>query len=190
MCMTRSDPNPNLVDIDSELEMTLRLIRNAKRRLFDPSFGVEDSSAITSGSIDDSAYPILNYVVSVSSSSDFDSISSSSLVNSVYSDNMEDHRILKELASPDINYQPLCIQYPNLDADFELKSGLIHLLPKFHGLAGEDPHKHLKEFHVVCSTMKPQRIDEEHIKLSAFPFSLDGKVKDWLYYLQPFAIRS
>ncbi|RDY06734.1 putative mitochondrial protein, partial [Mucuna pruriens] len=29
---------------------------------------------------------------------------------------------------------------------YELKSGLIHLLPKFHGLAGEDPHKHLKEF--------------------------------------------
>lgn len=65
------------------------------------------------------------------------------------------NRTLKELAAPDVNYQPLCIQYPDLDADFELKSGLIHLLPKFHGLAGEDPHKHLKEFHVVCSTMKP-----------------------------------
>ncbi|RDX86429.1 hypothetical protein CR513_32240, partial [Mucuna pruriens] len=39
---------------------------------------------------------------------------------------------------------------------YELKSGLIHLLPKFHGLVGEDLHKHLKEFHVVCSTMRPQ----------------------------------
>ncbi|KAJ8627400.1 hypothetical protein MRB53_020707 [Persea americana] len=98
------------------------------------------------------------------------------------------HRTLKELAAPEVNYQPLCIQYPDLDADFELKSGLIHLLPKFHGLTGEDPHKHLKEFHVVCSTMKPQGIAEEHIKLRAFPFSLDGVAKDWLYYLQPRAI--
>ncbi|RDX77624.1 Pro-Pol polyprotein, partial [Mucuna pruriens] len=38
---------------------------------------------------------------------------------------------------------------------YELKSGLIHLLPKFHGLVGEDPYKHLKEFHVVCSMMRP-----------------------------------
>ncbi|RDX75205.1 hypothetical protein CR513_44935, partial [Mucuna pruriens] len=64
---------------------------------------------------------------------------------------MENHdRTLKELALPDVVYQPWCIQYPQLELaqTYELKSGLIHLLPKFHGLAGEDPHKHLKEFHV------------------------------------------
>ncbi|RDX72945.1 hypothetical protein CR513_47507, partial [Mucuna pruriens] len=33
------------------------------------------------------------------------------------------------------------------DLVVELKSKLIHLLRKFHGLAGEDPHKRLKEFH-------------------------------------------
>ncbi|XP_052171593.1 uncharacterized protein LOC127787571 [Diospyros lotus] len=98
------------------------------------------------------------------------------------------NRTIKELAAPDVHYQPLCIHYPQLEANFELKSGLIHLLPKFHGLAGEDPHKHLKEFHVVCSTMRPQGVDEEQIKLRAFPFSLDGAAKDWLYYLPPAAI--
>ncbi|RDX77997.1 hypothetical protein CR513_41793, partial [Mucuna pruriens] len=46
---------------------------------------------------------------------------------------------------------------------------------------GEDPHKHLKEFHVVCSTMRPQGILEDYIKMKAFPFSLDGATKDWLY---------
>ncbi|RDX60680.1 hypothetical protein CR513_61158, partial [Mucuna pruriens] len=62
-------------------------------------------------------------------------------------------RTLKELATLDVVYQPWCIQYPQLEPaqTYELKSGLIHLFPKFHGLAGEDPHKHLKEFHVVCS---------------------------------------
>lgn len=68
---------------------------------------------------------------------------------------MEEQRTLRELATPDMNQQPLCIEFPNINVAFELKSGLIHLLPTFHGLVGEDPHKHLKEFHVVCSTMKP-----------------------------------
>ena len=65
------------------------------------------------------------------------------------------NKSLKELAAPDLNHQSLCIDYPDLDASFELRSGLIHLLSTFHGLAGEDLHKHLKEFHVVCSSMKP-----------------------------------
>ncbi|XP_061374761.1 uncharacterized protein LOC133316984 [Gastrolobium bilobum] len=100
-------------------------------------------------------------------------------------------RTLKQLAAPNVdNEQPLCIRYTNPVVPFELKSGLIHLLPKFHGLAGEDPHKHLKEFHIVCSTMKPTGVDEEQIKLRAFPFSLDSGAKDWLYYLPPSSIVS
>ncbi|RDX95322.1 hypothetical protein CR513_22181, partial [Mucuna pruriens] len=81
-------------------------------------------------------------------------------------------RTLKELATPDVVYQPWCIQYPQLEPaqTYELKSGLIHLLPKFHGLTGEDPHKHLKEFHVG--------ILEDYIKMKAFPFSLDRAAKD------------
>ncbi|RDY08748.1 hypothetical protein CR513_06978, partial [Mucuna pruriens] len=65
-------------------------------------------------------------------------------------------RMLKELAMLDVVYQPWCIQYPQLELaqSYELKFSLIYLLPKFHGLVGEDPHKHLKEFHVVCSTMR------------------------------------
>ncbi|XP_042396420.1 uncharacterized protein LOC121986519 [Zingiber officinale] len=90
---------------------------------------------------------------------------------------------MKELAAPDVAYKYSCITYPDLAGDFELRSGLIHLLPKFQGLSGEDPNHHLHEFHVVCSTMKPQGISEEDIKLRAFPFSLTGAAKDWLYCL-------
>lgn len=110
------------------------------------------------------------------------------LINS-FSDSEEEttimaiERTLKELDAPDLNQQPLCIEYPNLEVAFELKSGLIRLLPTFRELVGEDPHKHLKEFHVLCSSMKPQGITEEQIKLHAFPFSLADKAKDWLYYL-------
>ncbi|XP_042407530.1 uncharacterized protein LOC121997267 [Zingiber officinale] len=95
----------------------------------------------------------------------------------------EGDRTMKELAAPDVAYKYSCITYPDLAGDFELRSGLIHLLPKFQGLSGEDPNRHLHEFHVVCSTMKPQGISEEDIKLRAFPFSLTGAAKDWLYCL-------
>ncbi|RDX98084.1 hypothetical protein CR513_19050, partial [Mucuna pruriens] len=74
------------------------------------------------------------------------------------SEQMENnYKTLKELATLDVVYQPWCIQYPQLEPaqTYKLKSGLIHLLPNFHGLAGEDPHKHLKEFHVVFSIMRP-----------------------------------
>ncbi|RDX76528.1 hypothetical protein CR513_43469, partial [Mucuna pruriens] len=91
-------------------------------------------------------------------------------------DNMANNdRILKELATPNVMDQPWCIQYLELEQaqSYVLKYGLIHLLPKFHGLAGEDPHKYLQEFHVVCSTMRPHGIPKNYIKMKVFPFSLD-----------------
>ena len=99
-------------------------------------------------------------------------------------------RTLWELATPNVNQQPLCIELPYIEVAFELKLGLIHLLPTFCVLASKNPHKHLKEFHVVCSTMKLQGVSEEQIKLSAFPFSLVDKAKDWLYYLPSGSIRT
>lgn len=96
----------------------------------------------------------------------------------------KDKNSLKQLTTLDLNQPPLCITFPNIANDFELKSGLIHLLPIFHGCVGEDPHKHLKEFHILCSQMKPHGVTEEHINLRVFPFSLKDQVKDLtLYYL-------
>ncbi|RDX90316.1 hypothetical protein CR513_27846, partial [Mucuna pruriens] len=80
-------------------------------------------------------------------------------------------RTLKELAKPDL--EPA--------QSYELKSVLIHLFPKFHDLAGEDLHKHLKEFHLVCSTMRPHGIPKDYINIKAFMFFLNGTAKDWLY---------
>ena len=105
---------------------------------------------------------------------------------------MVGNQTLKELATPDLNQQSLCITFPTLDTTttFELKSGLIHLLPTFHGLAGEDPHKHLKELHVVCTSTKPTGVTKDQIKLKAFPFSLKDSTKDWLYYLPSGSIKT
>jgi len=94
---------------------------------------------------------------------------------------------LKELAAPNMENQPLCI---NMDknVNFELKSGFIHLLPLFNGLAGEDPQTHLKEFHMVCVGMKPNGVDEEQVKLKAFPFSFKGAAKTWFFSILPGSI--
>nr|XP_027102633.1 uncharacterized protein LOC113723867 [Coffea arabica] len=98
---------------------------------------------------------------------------------------MANTQTLRELAAPELTHQPLCITFPTLTENiaFELKSGLIHLLPSFHGLSGKEPHKHVKEFKVVCSNMKPPGVTEEQIRLRTFPFSLKDAAKDWLYYL-------
>ncbi|KAL0346463.1 UNVERIFIED_CONTAM: hypothetical protein Scaly_1662300 [Sesamum calycinum] len=87
-------------------------------------------------------------------------------------------RTIKGLNAPNSDQRPLCITYSDAKDDFELKSGLIHLLPSFHGLVGEDPHKHPKELNVVCVGMKPHGITDEQLNLRAFPFSLKDKAKD------------
>ncbi|XP_019173570.1 PREDICTED: uncharacterized protein LOC109169147 [Ipomoea nil] len=95
----------------------------------------------------------------------------------------KEQRTLRQLSAPNVNQQPLCIQHPALEVGFELRSGLIQLLPTFRGLENENAHKHLKEFHVVCSSFKPQGVTEDQTKLRAFPFSLADRAKDWLFYL-------
>ncbi|CAN6583803.1 unnamed protein product [Malus baccata var. baccata] len=101
-----------------------------------------------------------------------------------------DNRTIKELSASRLdNAAPLCIQYPmaaqGKTEEFELKSSLLHHIPKFHGLSMEDPNKHLKEFKVVCSSMTPVNVDGNILKMKAFPFSLMDKAKDWLYELAP-----
>ncbi|XP_022635852.1 uncharacterized protein LOC106758260 [Vigna radiata var. radiata] len=92
------------------------------------------------------------------------------------------------MAAPDFSYESLCIQYPDEDVPFVLKTGLIHLLPKFHGLAGECPHKHLKDFHYV--SMRPQNVLEDQVFLRTFPYSLEDAAREWMYCLTPRAITS
>ena len=131
-----------------------------------------------------SIYTYLGLTQSAEVKQEVQSSSSSDLSDHLALNDMaNNNRTLKELAAPDLLQQPLCIEYPQLDVAFELKSIMIHLLPMFHGFAGEDPNKHLKEFHVVCLSMKPTKISEEQVKQRAFPFALADSAKEWLYYL-------
>ncbi|CAN6579375.1 unnamed protein product [Malus baccata var. baccata] len=107
----------------------------------------------------------------------------------------QDNRTIKKLSASGLdNAAPLCIQYPaaaqGKTEEFELKSSLLHHIPKYHGLSMEDPNKHLKEFEVVCSSMTPINVDGSILKMKAFPFSLMEKAKDWLYELAPGTVTS
>ncbi|CAN6706472.1 unnamed protein product [Malus baccata var. baccata] len=106
-----------------------------------------------------------------------------------------DNRTIKELSASRLtNAAPLCIQYPaaaqGKTDEFELKSSLLHHIPKYHGLSMEEPNKHLKEFEVVCSSMTPINVDGNILMMKAFPFSLLEKAKDWLYELAPGTVTS
>ncbi|KAM0981449.1 hypothetical protein ACFX2A_014783 [Malus domestica] len=106
-----------------------------------------------------------------------------------------DNRTIKEISASGLdNAAPLCIQYPlaalGKTDEFELKSSLLHHIPKFHGMSMEDPNKHLKEFEVVCSSMTPVNVDGSILKMKAFPFSFLEKAKDWLYELAPGTVTS
>ncbi|CAN6709849.1 unnamed protein product [Malus baccata var. baccata] len=101
-----------------------------------------------------------------------------------------DNRTIKELFASGLdNVVPLCIQYPmatlgKMD-EFELKSSLLHHIPKLHGMSMEDPNKHLKEFEVVCSSMTLVNVDRSILRMKVFHFSLLDNAKDWLYELAP-----
>ena len=53
---------------------------------------------------------------------------------------------LQEAGAPDFTLQPYQARHPNLAPDFELKTALINLIPKFHGLHAQEPIKHLRNF--------------------------------------------
>ncbi|RDX71514.1 hypothetical protein CR513_49125, partial [Mucuna pruriens] len=73
-------------------------------------------------------------------------------------------RTLKELATPNVVYQPWCIQYPQLEHKMvDNNRTLKELATPNVILASGDPHKHLKEFHVVCSTIRPHGIPHHQI---------------------------
>ncbi|RDX60196.1 hypothetical protein CR513_61681, partial [Mucuna pruriens] len=154
MCMTRSSSN-NLHKIAPEIDRTLYRLRKGR------SANIGGSSSFIS---------ILESINNNCTTNHFDSFEYNSFDFKPNISNNKSHkreqmennnRTLKKLATPDPTQS------------YELKYGLIHLLPNFHGLADEDPHKNLKEFHVG--------ILEDYIKMKAFPFSLNGPAKDWLY---------
>ncbi|GJW88326.1 reverse transcriptase domain-containing protein [Tanacetum coccineum] len=91
---------------------------------------------------------------------------------------MADNRTMAQLLqAPTEGYED-AIVIPEINANFELKHGLINLVQnkQFFGHDREDPHTHIRYFNKITSTMRFPDIPSTSIKLMLFPFSLEGSL--------------
>ncbi|GKB03497.1 hypothetical protein Tco_0831640 [Tanacetum coccineum] len=95
---------------------------------------------------------------------------------------MADSRTMAELLqAPTEGYED-AIVFPEINANFELKHGLINLVQnkQFFEHDKEDPHAHICYFNKITSTMRFPDILSTSIKLMLFPFSLEA-IDDNIY---------
>ncbi len=65
----------------------------------------------------------------------------------------EEGRTLRQLVFPtNMNLRPMGITLPAITGSWELKASFIQILPKYHGMTGEDPQRHIQDFEMVCQT--------------------------------------
>ncbi|GKB19465.1 hypothetical protein Tco_0853388, partial [Tanacetum coccineum] len=81
------------------------------------------------------------------------------------------------LQAPTEGYED-AIVIPEINANFELKHGLINLVQnkQFFGHDKEDPHAHIRYFNKITSTMRFPDIPSTSIKLMLFSFSLEDSL--------------
>ncbi|GJT24223.1 hypothetical protein Tco_0894160 [Tanacetum coccineum] len=88
---------------------------------------------------------------------------------------MANNRTMAQLLqAPTEGYED-AIVIPEINANFELKHGLINLVQnkQFFRHDKEDPHAHIRYFNKITSTMIFPDIPSTSIKLMLFPFSLE-----------------
>ena len=114
------------------------------------------------------------------------------MINAQGSLNLEDHRSLRDVLRPPPprSANASCIMLP-ADADtFMFKTGVIQLLPSYHGTEQGNPYLHIKGFEEVCSTCYDGKTMLNFICLKLFPFSLKDVAKNWLNSLPMHSIDS
>ncbi|KAK8984542.1 hypothetical protein V6N11_047763 [Hibiscus sabdariffa] len=121
---SRSNPT-ELVDFDPEIEARARRTHGQTLREKKKKQREKDSEGATSTtneeSTDSSHHPAETISISIAGATHTP---------------MADQTIRELAAAPAVE-QPLCITFPQGETPFQLKTGLIHLLPTFHGLPSE-----------------------------------------------------
>ncbi|GJT72470.1 hypothetical protein Tco_1031756 [Tanacetum coccineum] len=99
---------------------------------------------------------------------------------------MADNQTMTQLLqAPTEGYED-AIVIPEINANFELKHGLINLVQnkQFFGHDKEDPHAHIRYFNNISSTMRFPDIPSTSIKLMLFPFSLEDAFRECLRIIE------
>ncbi|KAJ0586830.1 putative nucleotidyltransferase, Ribonuclease H [Helianthus annuus] len=81
------------------------------------------------------------------------------------------------------NPSPVVIPHNNQGRTFEVRTNSLQSLPKYKGLATEEPYFHLEAYDSICNTLGSQGFSADDIKLVLFQFSLEDKAKKWFYTL-------
>lgn len=72
---------------------------------------------------------------------------------------------LKTLLNPTRTTRPSCIRLADTEANYELKPGMLQMLPIFLGKENENPYFHVRDFEEICSTLKIRNLDDDALKL-------------------------
>ncbi|KAI3806608.1 hypothetical protein L1987_22518 [Smallanthus sonchifolius] len=81
------------------------------------------------------------------------------------------------------NPSPVVIPQNNQGRTFEVRTNSLQSLPKYKGLATEEPYFHLEAYDSICNTIGGQGFSSDEVKLVLFQFSLEDKAKRWFYTL-------
>ena len=134
-CMTRGNPS-DLQPIDSEIDRTFH---KGRRHLRNRSLHAEYIVTFLDSSDSPHTPNTPHFVHSLHSEDTWHSDHTNFHIDNMALPPPPHERTMRELNAPEFTYDSLCIQYAEEEVPYVLKTGLIHLLPKFHGLAGEDP---------------------------------------------------
>ncbi|XP_035830086.1 uncharacterized protein LOC118479588 [Helianthus annuus] len=81
------------------------------------------------------------------------------------------------------NPSPVVIHHRADGRTFEVRTTALQSLPKFKGLATEEPYFHLETYDSICNTIRGQGFSADDVKLVLFQFSLEDKAKRWFHTL-------
>ncbi|XP_061368332.1 uncharacterized protein LOC133311324 [Gastrolobium bilobum] len=88
-----------------------------------------------------------------------------------------------EYAIPSLDGVIPGIVQPELEANFDLKPGMVQLLQsitQYHGMPHEDPHRHITKFMKISDTFSVPGVSNEAMRMKLFPYSLGGAAEDWI----------
>ncbi|MED6201480.1 hypothetical protein PIB30_095505 [Stylosanthes scabra] len=142
-----SHSDPGLLLFDPEIERTLRRARQTRRR-----------AELTRLASDNNPFDWSN--------SDSDSDTRISSDTGTFT--MGERLTLKQIGGASTTFDNQPNRFPELNANFELKSGLTNLLPKFYVRPGEDPIKHIKDFEVIYAPLEGPVVTKTLLKHSLY----------------------
>nr|GEU56374.1 hypothetical protein [Tanacetum cinerariifolium] len=105
---------------------------------------------------------------------------------------MANMRTMSELLqAPTEGYGDVIVIPAILADDFELKVELLQLVTssQFHGIETDEPNAHIRSFN-INSMLKYKNVPNDAIKLTLFPFSLEGAARTWLEKEPPRSIHT